>query len=178
MITEGRTHPDPNITLPWYFKLTWVLQVLSYPGLALSFLLPLAVVDGVPNQNSTSPAIIHIHGLGQLFVLVDIIMIVSPYRLQHAVYPMLVALVYYAWTGIYYLAGGTNQHHHNKEIDGDTYVYKEKVDWGRFPITTTFLLLLSVFVGAPQLHLFIYLIFKIKEVFVEWYYFNQQKTNK
>ncbi|XP_072045807.1 protein rolling stone-like [Amphiura filiformis] len=170
--------PRKNITLPWYFKITWFLQNVFFSGIILTTFLRWGVDTGEKFQYTTSSGDIHAHGITLLMVFVDIILIASPHRIQHVVYVILVGVIYTAFSGIYYLAGGTNEHHTDKEMDGDTYVYREKLDWGRFPKTTAFFYFMLDFVAAPLLHLFVYTLFKLAGVCVEWYYYCKQKHRK
>ena len=84
---------------------------------------------------------------------------------------MMVALVYCIFTLLYYHAGGTNDHHLNKDAHGDTYLYKEKIDWGRYPLTTVVMCGLIVFVAMPLIHMAFYFLFKLREIAVEWWHF-------
>ncbi|XP_072040345.1 protein rolling stone-like [Amphiura filiformis] len=175
LIEAGGTDPNKEYILPVYVKFTWYLKSSIYPAIILTSFLRWGADTGEPYQYSTNAVDVHVHGVGLAFVIVDFILISSPYRLQHVIYPMTAALGYYMFTLIYFFAGGTNGHHANREIDGDTYLYREKLDWGRFPRTTVFIAFMMLFVAIPLTHLFIYLLFKLKQLMIEWYYFNKHK---
>ncbi|XP_072047110.1 protein rolling stone-like [Amphiura filiformis] len=119
--------PCKNITLPWYFKITWFLQNLAFVGTIMVTILRWGVDIGDNPMKHASD--IHIHGIGLIFVCIDIFVIASPFRLQHVVYPLIFGLIYSAFTGFFYLAGGT------KFIDDDknTSIYETILDWGTYP---------------------------------------------
>ena len=152
-------------------KVTWLLKNFIYPAIILTSFLRWGIDTGEPGQYESNAADVHVHGVGLVIVAVDFIVIASPYRLQHVVYPLIPVVSYYTMTLLYYVAGGTNEHHSNKDVDGDTYLYREKLDWGRYPKTTGFFMLIMVFAGVPIVHICIYFLFKLKGNLIEWYYF-------
>ena len=175
LIEAGGMDPDKNIVLPRYVKVQWFLLTLIYPLIILTSILRWAVDTGEPYQYVSNGADVHVHGVGLAFVIADFIFIANPYRLQHMIYPMVTALVYTMFTLIYYFAGGTNEHHAERIRDGDTYIYRESLDWGRYPRTTAFFMFFMIILAVPLAHLFMYLLFKFKQLLIEWYYFNRQK---
>ena len=59
-------------------------------------------------QNFFSLDSLHIHLINGILALVDLWMTGVPVRVYHALYSILLALSYVAFTGIYYAAGGTD----------------------------------------------------------------------
>ena len=165
---------NDDLRLPIFVKLMWFLQYHQYSGLLITTITRWAIDTGEPYQFSTNAIDIQHHGIGIVLLTLDFLLIATPFRLQHIFYGMIGPTLYILFTVIYYFAGGTNPHHLYKEINGDTYIYLGKLDWGTIPVTSTIVSVMIIFVGFPGVHCFYYLLQKLRDTCIEWYYFKKE----
>ncbi|KAL8589433.1 hypothetical protein ACOMHN_021585 [Nucella lapillus] len=123
----------------WYLKVTWLLYtIVSDTTLIVTILYFTFLFDGVLTVKGTST-----HVLTSVYVILDLAVTAMPVRLFHDLYVDIFAVIYTAFTLIYWQAGGLN-------ALGEPYVYKV-LDWanpGRsVTMTVAFLL-----VGVPLQH--------------------------
>ena len=147
-------------SLSWYFKVTWLFQTMSFAG-ALFVTLLFWILDFDPETSTVTVFNVHIHGVNLVFVLADQFIIGNPYRILHFIYPSILSLVYFTFTGIYYAAGGLNEYPPDEEF-GNTYLYKGSLDWERNTTTSGVLMVLVVLIAAPVLHLLFYGLYRLR----------------
>ncbi|XP_036320860.1 protein rolling stone [Rhagoletis pomonella] len=119
--TEARTLKEPPPT-PKLIKFYWLLH-----GSSLSLALIITTVywmflHGKMNKPMRYPVMSFItHCLNSVFMLVDFLIVAFPVRIVHALYWMLLPIIYYLFTLVYFLAGGRDEY-------GHPYVYPI-LDW-------------------------------------------------
>ncbi|XP_033115446.1 protein rolling stone-like [Anneissia japonica] len=159
-LVEGGMQSDHNTTpaqtLPFYFSLTWLLQVVAFSAaVTVTLLFWVLVYD--PAVDTVHTYVVHVHGVNTLLVLIDVFAVANPYRLIHFIYPSIYASIYFIFTAIYWAAGGLNEH-------GDSYIYKGNLDWENDPRRSVITALLAVCLGAPAVHILLCLLFRIKNL--------------
>ncbi|XP_067621793.1 protein rolling stone isoform X2 [Eurosta solidaginis] len=121
VVMEGRTLKEPPPT-PLLAQFYWLLH-----GTALSLALVITTVywiflHGKMNKPMRYPGLSFVtHCLNSVFMLVDFWVVAFPVRLLHAVYWMLLPIIYYVFTVVYYTAGGLDEY-------GNPYIYPI-LDW-------------------------------------------------
>ena len=81
----------------------------------------LSIVTAVDAPHGLDAVSIHTHMLNTAIVLLDLFIDALPLRLLHFYQPMLFSAIYFGFTAIYILAGGTNE-------DGKPLIYTN-LDW-------------------------------------------------
>ena len=158
--TVPSTTPNPENSLSWYFKVTWLFQNIWLAG-TLSVTIFFWALDFDPERSVVTVFNLHIHGVNLLVAILDQFFIASPYRVLHFIYPSGMALIYFIFTCIYFAAGGLNEYPEDP-VNGNTYLYLGVVDWGREPTTSIITMVLVVFVAAPVTHLLFYGLFRLR----------------
>ncbi|XP_033115468.1 uncharacterized protein LOC117115673 [Anneissia japonica] len=179
-VTEADNHPPPKMmrhistvsgeklisknrkqyygfqtALPWYFKLTWILQ-----SCAFSLVLIITAMYWIIEFDSTVSEVtvfnVHVHGVALFLVVLDLFLTASPVRFFHFVYPSFVVIAYIIFTYIYYRFGGTNEY-------GDSYLYKDWVDWKNIETKTSIVAVCTTFVAVPVAHMLFCLLHLIRK---------------
>ena len=130
-VPRGST-PSPSI--PWYIQTLWVLYTLvsqmSLPVVILYWSFSLNLVNWQVS--------LHEHLFIVVPVGIDLFVTGYPLRFYHFVYSALLAVVYFAFTLLYFVAGGTSS-------DGETNIYPV-LDYGGSPgIALGFIVLMCTF---------------------------------
>lgn len=158
--------PLPNPETPplsWYFKVAWLFQNICFAG-ALFVTILFWVLDFDPATSTVTVFNVHIHGVNLVFVILDQLLIASPFRLLHFIYPTCMALIYFIFTAIYFAAGGLNEYPEDP-VNGNTYLYQGQLDWGRHPTTSVITMVLVVLVAAPVIHLLYFGLYHLRRSF-------------
>ncbi|XP_033096653.1 protein rolling stone-like [Anneissia japonica] len=142
-------------SMPWYLKFMWFLQVTAYSA-AVAVTILYWVLEYDPPGDSIHAYGVHVHGVNVVLVLIDLLIVATPYRLLHFIYPSLYSFVYFVFTAIYWAAGGLNP-------NGNPWIYKGSLDWETDPGLSAIVAALTVVVAAPMLQVLFWLLFKIKE---------------
>lgn len=133
-------HQTTRITVT--FKALWVVgNVSAAMALAVTLGFWIFLYDG---SQPLSAVTVHTHGVNAAFVLVDTLVSARPCRLAHAFHAVIAAVVYVAFTCIYWLLGGSGK-------DGAPYVYPV-LNWDNGPKTFGAAFCLAI-LGAAAMHL-------------------------
>ncbi|XP_071804654.1 uncharacterized protein [Asterias amurensis] len=145
---------SPPSPVPWYFKFAWFLQSMAFTsGLFVALNFYILVFN--PATDTLSAYNFHVHGVNLIIIVIDILLVATPMRVLHAIYPMTMAFIFFIFTLIYQKAGGLNEF-------GGTAIYQNYLDWGAAPTTSAVVMMLTVFVAGPILHLIWYALYRIR----------------
>ncbi|XP_038058583.1 protein rolling stone-like [Patiria miniata] len=158
-ILNNQPQLEENTPLPWYFKLTWLLQNIAYSACAF-VTAGYWLVEFQPGFTIVQIFTIHVHGISLIIALADLIVAAPPIRLLHFVYPYSYFLLYQLFALIYYKSGGTNPY-------GGTHIYKSFIDWENAPTTSLIILLLGTVAAAPCLHGLLFALDKLRNKVAE-----------
>lgn len=156
--TSGMETPEeetsPLSGVPWFVKLTWLLQVTSYSG---SFFVSLAywLVDFNPEIEQASIFTLHTHAFSSVLILIDISVIATPMRIGHFIYVIVFSISYFTFTYVYFLLGGHNPY-------GDRYLYASLVDWENNRLISFLASLVISILVAPFFHFVFYALYKLR----------------
>ena len=141
-----------NDATSWYQKVQWVF---FYLGAEMAVIVSVLywvvlyrsshVLDGV-NVNT--------HLVNGIIAFFDICFSGTPIRLLHIIYPVLFAICYTVFTGIYFAADGTN-------VNDDPYIYSV-LDYENDPGTATAWVLIVIMVFVPIMHLLLYGVYTVR----------------
>lgn len=142
----------PASNTPWYFKIQWAMQYMMCPSEIF--------ITGLYWYLEYDPGEAHfysvnVHGVGLLLAVVDFLLVANPFRFLHVIYLTLYSITYFAFTLIYYLAGGLNP-------EGETFIYEGVLDWGASPGMTVVVVLTVLFVAGPVLTGVFFLLYLLK----------------
>ena len=129
----------------WYQKIQWVLFSIGVNmAIAASILYWALLYTG----GFVDPVDIHTHLVNAVIALIDVVFSGVPVRILHFVYPVLFAITYSVFSGIYFAAGGTNS-------GGRPYIYSS-IDYGNRPGSAAGLVLAVVLVVIPVVNLLLF----------------------
>ncbi|XP_064652727.1 protein rolling stone-like isoform X2 [Lineus longissimus] len=121
----------PERKMPTIFKIIWVLHNVASPAQVMvgaAYYLHAAILGAMDRTTPLSdPMNISIHGIGTVYVLLDLFISAIPLRPGHVIHVMFYGLLYAAFTGIYFACGGKNK-------SGHPWIYR-LLDWSH-PRTT------------------------------------------
>ncbi|KAJ8022517.1 Protein rolling stone [Holothuria leucospilota] len=142
----------PTLNTPWYFKIQWAMQnTVCAAEVFITCLYWFLEYD--PGEGHFYN--VNVHGVGLVLVTVDFLLVANPFRFLHFIYPSLYAIVYFAFTLIYFLAGGLNP-------DDQTFIYEGVLDWGSSPGMTLIVALITSLVVSPFLCGVYFLLYLLK----------------
>ena len=95
------------------------------------------------------------HGINSAYVAIDICLSGIPARLLHMYQPIIYGAIYTVFTVIYWAAGGTNERNH-------PYIYS-LIDYNTNATRAVLIMVGTVFIVAPVLHLVVFSLIKLKE---------------
>ncbi|KAJ8022430.1 Protein rolling stone [Holothuria leucospilota] len=130
--------------MPWYFKVTWFLQVLTCSS-EFAVTVFYWVYEYPPEENELNFFTGNVHGGALFLVVLDFLMSAHPYRILHFIYTALFASAYYVFSYVYYLLDGTS-------ASGNSYIYKDLLDWENQPLQTALLAIILIVMGCPPFH--------------------------
>ncbi|XP_071495397.1 protein rolling stone-like [Diadema antillarum] len=132
-------------TLPWYFKLTWLLQTV-----ALNAVLFVAMgywfFEYDPALEKLQVFTIHVHAVAAVLGIVDFFVVANPFRVLHFIYPVIYFTTYIVFTLIYYHSGGINPY-------GGREMYEDMIDWEDNVGVSVGMSFVFIVVLGPVLHL-------------------------
>ena len=138
----------------WYQKVYWVLYsvtiqgtifaIIGYWGLAFD-----PVTDPITYANLLK------HLIAGILAIVDLFVTAIPIRILHVIYAITFTAIWIIFSGIYYVAGGT-------DIYGNRSIYKA-LNYEKNPAAATGLVISVVFVGIPVLYLCIFGLYLLRE---------------
>uniref|UniRef100_A0A336MKK2 CSON000610 protein n=2 Tax=Culicoides sonorensis TaxID=179676 RepID=A0A336MKK2_CULSO len=139
--------------MPILFKIVWVLQSIC-PVLAINitFLYWGFVHNKGDNEFPVDALNILNHACNSIFMVIEVVIIASPVRILHFIYPLLLTVSFAIFTIVFYFLGWNN-------VRGQPYIYKH-LDWDR-PIWTGSMTT-GVFVICCLLHCCIFALYKLK----------------
>ena len=121
-----------SLKLPWFVKVTWVLQGVVFAAATVVGLMYWVLVYpdtkekkaelGEPNWEPNIISMIK-HGGNTLAIYIDMAVAVQPFLLMHAIYAAMYSIAFMSWSYIHYALEIGNE-------DGDPYIYKV-LDWSR-----------------------------------------------
>ncbi|PIK59216.1 hypothetical protein BSL78_03855 [Apostichopus japonicus] len=145
--------------MPWYFKVTWFLQVIACSS-QLATTAFFWVLRSELEYYSINFFTLNVHGVSLALVTFDFLVSANPCRILHSIYIGLFGLMYYLFTYMYHSLGGFNP-------SGGTYIYEGLLDWEINPMFTALLGIVVVIVGCPPLHIIFFLLYLIKVAFAK-----------
>ncbi|XP_013102288.1 protein rolling stone-like [Stomoxys calcitrans] len=142
---------------PRLLRLYWLLYDLAMPVALVITTIYWAFLHGKMNKPNRFPVLsFSTHCLNSVFMLVDFLIIGFPVRLLHTLYAMLVPIVFFCFTLVYYLCGGTDD-------VGNHYVYP-MLDWTQpSRCVITFIGIFILYCIYPTL---LYGIYRVKRFFL------------
>lgn len=156
---KGDVDLDPEeqmkpVSLPWFVKVTWFLQVTSY-SVTLFVSVAYWLIDFDPEVEHASIFTIHTHAISSVLVLLDMALVATPCRWTHFFFGTIFGLSYFVFTFVYYVLDGYNPY-------GERFIYQSMVDWEDKPVVSLVAAILVSFLVAPLFHLFFFGIYKLK----------------
>jgi len=145
---EARELTNQYLEMPWYARLSWILQDILVPLTFLVSALFFALVMDWADPPTTALPYFE-HGLNFAIMLVDVFFSRQPFYLLHSVYFIIFAAVYIVFTLLYHAASATN-------CDGDPFIYNA-IDW-RSASSTASLVLTLLFVVVPMVNIAFWLL--------------------
>ncbi|XP_071961098.1 uncharacterized protein [Antedon mediterranea] len=139
-----RIYYSYQTALPWYFKLTWVLQSCAF-SLVLLITIMFWIIEFNPDVTDVTVCNVHVHGVALFLIVLDCFLTASPVRFFHFVYPTFVVIGYSIFTYAYNRCGGLNEY-------GDTHLYKDWVDWTDMETKSCIVAVCATFVAVPIAH--------------------------
>eukprot|EP00057_Strongylocentrotus_purpuratus_P035202 XP_798115.3 PREDICTED: protein rolling stone [Strongylocentrotus purpuratus] len=139
---------------PWYLQIQRFCQVYSCSATVFVTLLFWVLVYN-PDSTVIHVFNVSVHGGAMMLMIIDTFLVATPIRILHLIYVMLVAFIFFCFTGVYYAAGGLDP-------KGETFIYSGSLDWGAEPTRSAIVAVLTVFVAAPVLHMVFYIIYCIR----------------
>ena len=138
----------------WYQNVYWVLYSVTIP------LTLFAVIGywGLVYDPVTEPityANLNKHLINGILVVVDLFVTAIPIRVLHVIYPITYAGIWIIFSGIYYVAGGT-------DIYGNRYIYKV-LNYEMNPASAAGLAILVLLVAIPVLYLCVFGLYLLRE---------------
>ena len=155
IITDD-TISTPSQTLPWYFKVTWVLQALSSTAtvfVAMGFWF----FEYNPEISKLHVFTVHVHAVAAILSIADFMIVANTCRILHFVYASLYFAFYVVFTLIYYHSGGSNPY-------GGREMYEGMIDWEDGVGVSALMCFLIVFVFAPVIHALYYGLYLLRRV--------------
>lgn len=137
-------------TLPWYFKLTYIIYSIASSASILVTVMFFAFLWPQMHPSKGIDMInLQLHGINSVIVIVDLLIHCIPIRLLHAVYLIVYGLIYLVFSAIFYAAGNHKA------------IYPNLLDWDS-PGKTIGMVFGVAFVGAPIIYIFMYIVHVIK----------------
>lgn len=143
--------------LPWYYKLQWVSFLIGAEyAIAISILYWSMFYDPNSEHNYYSLDSLNLHLINGIAALLDLWLSGMPVSIYHAIYSISFGLIYILFTGIYYVADGTDP-------DGNRFIY-QVLDYGTHPgpALGMALLLTVLLIGSVHYFLFIHYVFRYR----------------
>ena len=146
-----------NDRISWYEKVHWVLFFLGTEmAVIISLLFWALFYDPQSKAELLGHFNVVLHLVNGVVAFVDLWVSGVPVRLYHVVYVIIVGSIYAIFTGFYYAAGGGN------EFSNGTYIYPQ-LDYGKMPGEASALVLITVLIVGPVVHLFFYINYVLRE---------------
>ncbi|XP_037897512.1 protein rolling stone-like isoform X1 [Glossina fuscipes] len=118
-ICEMGTQGSPTTPL---VKVYWLLHGVTMSVSLVITTVYWSILHGKMNKPMRFPVLSFVtHCLNSVFMLVDFLMVGFPVRVLHTVYAMLLPIIYFSFTIVYFLCGGVDEY-------GNHYVYPI-LDW-------------------------------------------------
>ncbi|XP_049831522.1 protein rolling stone-like isoform X1 [Schistocerca gregaria] len=102
-------------TMPLHYKIYWAIHTIATTA-AVCITISYWSVVYKPGQHPLDAVNILTHAMNGIMMTIDLLIIAHPLRIGHMYLPLFFAFVYVIFSGIYYLAGGTDRF-------GRTYIY-------------------------------------------------------
>ncbi|KAH9508152.1 hypothetical protein Btru_054868 [Bulinus truncatus] len=136
-------------TTPWYMKLTWLLyNIIGSSNILVTIMYWAVVYDG-----STDVIQVVINTINTVFVISNICVTAMPCQLFHFIYPVVYGALYFIFTYIYFVAGGTN-------IQSLDVIYNA-LDWHKAHPTVVGVVI-GVVVCVPIAHLLLFALYTFR----------------
>ena len=149
---QDREEASEKDTLQCHHKFFWFIHVIAATAGLLVTVTFWSVLAG---DNPIDANSITKHALNSVFMVIDTSLSAIPVRLLHYMYAFLYILIYFVFTVIYWLLGGTDN-------QGNTYIY-EGLDYDNFDPIIVGLMAVSLLVVLPVLHLILFGITKLRD---------------
>ncbi|XP_060075637.1 protein rolling stone-like [Ylistrum balloti] len=150
--TENHLVPSRRKTLQWYFKITWALYGLASNAALMVmlvffvFLWPrLSHQEGISNMN------LQTHAINVVIIGLDHVLGPIPVRLLHAIYSVVLGLLYLLFTLVLFWTGDSRP------------IYLFILDWANDWQTSLVTSALLTLLGVPLIHTFFFFMYKVKE---------------
>lgn len=141
---------DLNYPQKWYHKVSWVFYIIAANN---SVLVTVVYWSLLYTGFHIREADVAFHLLNSVFMLIETCLSSMPVQLLHIVYAVLYGVVYFLFSVVYWLLGGTS--------DGNKYIYPI-LDYESKPAKAAVLVALYGLVGLPVVQLLIFGLFKLR----------------
>lgn len=148
----GRVVPSVSRSdIPWYMKVNWVLfniVAIGAPMVTVVYfvaLYPQIYKDG----GQIGPEDLNLHLMNSVLVLLEIIFAAYPVRIFHAFHVVIFGILYGIFSLIFWA------------VDHSNVLYPEVLNWN-YPLQTSLILLLLVFIAVPGLQILLFGIYRLK----------------
>jgi len=148
--TTGFTKKDSQ--MPVIYKVYWLLHTLAVV-IAIGITGSYFVIEYNPDIHTLSALNLLIHAFNSIFMVLDVIMVAHPFRLIHICWSLLFIFVYFCFSAIYYLAGGTGK-------NNTPYIYPA-LDWSK--VESTILIVILGMLTVIVSHFCVWLIVLIRK---------------
>ncbi|KAJ9576028.1 hypothetical protein L9F63_007128, partial [Diploptera punctata] len=122
---------EDHAHMPRIYKTYWLLHSMAVV-IAIGITGSYFVVDYNPAVHVITALNLLVHAFNSILMVLDIIIVSHPFRLLHFIYSFIFIIVYFVFTAIYYLLGGTGR--------GSAPSIYPALDWRKvdttFPIAT------------------------------------------
>jgi len=138
--------------MPVIYKVYWMLHTLAVV-IAIGITGSYFVIEYNPDIHTLSALNLLIHAFNSIFMVLDVIMVAHPFRLIHICWSLLFIFVYFCFSAIYYLAGGTGK-------NNTPYIYPA-LDWSK--VESTILIVILGMLTVIVSHFCVWLIVLIRK---------------
>ena len=142
-----------NDGISWYQKIHWFLFTVALGGALLVVILYWPLVYN-PATSALDGLNINSHLTNGIMSLVDVWISGTPVRIFHMIYLQGFGATYITFSAVYFAANGTND-------QGQPDIYSA-LDYGNFPGTAAAIVIITVLVGLPIVHLIHYLLYVLR----------------
>lgn len=145
-IAEKNLNMEEKNKMPFSYKCYWVTHTIACVMAPAITILYWSLVYK-PAKGPPSAVGVLVHAINSILMLIDLILVTHPHRIQHFYFPISIAFVYSIFSVIYFLVGGTGR-------NGTHKIYPQ-LDWKK-PFTQTLPIVAGAIVLVVILHSLIY----------------------
>jgi len=141
-------------TIPLLFKVSWVVNNMAWGVAFIITIMYWGVLFPKITKKKNVGRTFLVHGMNSIYVVVDILVSGMPVRLLHVWQVMVWALIYGAWSVIYWAFGGVDNH-------GNPYIYR-MLNWDEKPTKSCGMLFGLVCISLPLTWTLVFGLYKLR----------------